>query len=119
VHDPRLLSLLFRQVLRWLALLASSSAAKDAEPLMLRQEVAVLRRQVPGHVDWADRAVLAGLARSRLADLGRHDRPAHHPAALASGPGLTPLDLPHRRGRPSAAAELRPLVLRLAGENPT
>jgi hypothetical protein len=60
----RLLYLLFRQVLRWLALLSRSAAARDAELLMLRHEVAVLRRQAARpRVDWADRAVLAGLAR--------------------------------------------------------
>ena len=54
----RLLYLLFCQVLRWLALLAQSSAAKDAELLMLRYEVAVLRRRVSRpRLDWADRAV--------------------------------------------------------------
>ncbi len=42
----RLLYLMFCQVMRWLALLARSAAAKDAELLMLRHEVAVLRRQV-------------------------------------------------------------------------
>jgi putative transposase len=42
----RLVYLLFCQVLRWLALLARSSAAKDAELLALRHEVTVLRRQV-------------------------------------------------------------------------
>ena len=60
----RLLYLLFCQALRWLVLLARSSASKDAELLMLRHEVQVLRRQVTQpRVDWADRAVLAGLAR--------------------------------------------------------
>ena len=60
----RLLYLLFCQVLRWLVLLARSPAAKDTELLMLRHEVAVLRRQVTRpRMDWADRAVLAGLAR--------------------------------------------------------
>jgi len=60
----RLLYLLFCQALRWLALLARSSASKDAELLLLRHEVVVLRRQVSRpRVDWADRAVLAGLAR--------------------------------------------------------
>jgi putative transposase len=55
----RLLYLLFRQVVSWLALLARRSAAKDVELLVLRHEAAVLRRQVARpQLDRADRAVL-------------------------------------------------------------
>jgi hypothetical protein len=52
------------RVFGWLALLAWSDRAKDAEILILRHQVAVLQRQVkaPG-LSWADRAVLAALAR--------------------------------------------------------
>jgi hypothetical protein len=51
-------------LLSWLALLARSSASKDAEILVLRHEVAVLRRGNPRpRIDWADRALLAALAR--------------------------------------------------------
>ena len=48
----------------WLALLARSNTSTDVEILALPHEVAVLRRQVPRpKPDWADRAVIAALAR--------------------------------------------------------
>ena len=57
-------NLMFVRLAGWMALLARSAASKDAELLVLRQEAAVLRRQNPKpRLDWADRAVLAALAR--------------------------------------------------------
>jgi hypothetical protein len=117
----RLLYPLFCQALRWLALLARSSAAKNAELLMLRHEVAVLRRQVARpRVDWADRAVLAGLARQlpRPTRRGLFVRPEtllrwHRDLVRRRR------SYPHQRGRPAVAAALRALVLRLGKENPT
>jgi hypothetical protein len=52
------------RVFGWLALLARSDRAKDVEILILRRQVAVLQRQVEApRLSWADRAVLAALAR--------------------------------------------------------
>ena len=62
-----LLSLIYRffvTVLSLFVLLVRSSASKDVEILVLRQEVAVLRRQAgrPRPM-WSDRAAIAALAR--------------------------------------------------------
>jgi len=67
-HDPkvslRLLYLIFWQVLGLVLLMGRTSATKDVELLVLRHEVAVLRRTNPrSRMDWADRAVFAALVR--------------------------------------------------------
>ena len=55
-----LVYLMLVRVLSWLALLARSDAAKDVEILMLRHEVAVLRRTNPRPaLTWPDRAMLS------------------------------------------------------------
>ena len=60
----RLLYLIFIQLCGWLVLLSRSPASKNIELLVLRHEVAVLRRTSPRpQLDWADRAVLAALIR--------------------------------------------------------
>src|SRR5689334_22725867 len=105
--------------LSWLALLARSSSHKDVEILVLRHEVAVLRRTNPRpRMSWTDRAVLAALA--RIMPKGLRARRIVTPGTLLRW---------HRRlvaakwrqprppGRPPVPDELVVLILRLAREN--
>ena len=91
--------LIFWQLVGWLGLLARSSRSKDVEILVLRHEVAVLRRQVRRpRLSWADRAVFAALTRllSRVCQRPRIVTPAtivqwHRDLAEQAAPGLAPV----------------------------
>ena len=117
----RLSYLIFRQVLGLILLLGRSSSTKDVELLVLRHEVAVLRRTNPRpRLDWADRAIFAALIR-RL------------PRALRCHRVVTPNTIlrwhqrlvrrtwtyPSRPGRPPIDDVLAALVVRMARENPS
>jgi putative transposase len=111
---------LVRLVLDLLVVRGRTDRSKDAEILVLRHQLTVLRRQVPRpRFEPSDRAILAAFARLVDRDrwsiflvkpdtiLGWHRRlVAHH------------WTYPHRPGRPSAAVETRLTIVRLARENP-
>ena len=117
----RLLYLIFQHMLGLVLLLGRTSSTKDIELLVLRHEVAVLRRTNPRpRLEWADRAVFAALVR-RL------------PRALRCHRLVTPGTIlrwhrrlvrprwtyPNRPGRPPINESIAALVVRMATENPS
>jgi transposase InsO family protein len=117
----RLLYLIFLQLVGLLVLLTRSSASKDIELLVLRHEVAVLRRANPRpRLEWADRAVFAGLVR-RLPRMLRGHRLVTPGTILRWHRRLIAKKwtYPHRVGRPPLEDAVAVLIERLARENPS
>jgi putative transposase len=87
---PWLTYQMFFKLLSWIVLRARSDTTKEIEILVLRHQLAVLQRRTPRpRMSWADRALIAALARHWTTQ-------------------------PARPGRPAIPAGVRALVLRLA-----
>jgi hypothetical protein len=115
----RLLYLITIRLFGWLALLASSTAAKNVESLILRHEVAVIRRQVKRpFLTWPNRAIVSVLTRLLPRRLRTHRFVT--PAALLAWHRrliTRKWTYPNRSGRPPISEEIYELVLHLAHEN--
>jgi putative transposase len=112
---------LVRRVVEFFYIHWMDGAAKDAEILVLRHQLAILRRQVARpRFSWSDRAIIAALARLV---------PRQRWAAFLVAPETIlrwhralvrrHWTYPHRRpGRPPLSEETVELIVRLARENP-
>jgi len=118
---PKLTYLMLCRTIQLLTLLVRGDAAKDLEILVLRHQLAVLRRQVPRpRFEPADRALLAAL--SRLLPRARWSCFLVRPETLLRWHRRLVAGVwtyPHRgRGRPPLDEHLQQLIVRLAAENP-
>jgi transposase InsO family protein len=116
----RLLYLIFLRLLNLLVLFGRSSASKDIELLVLRHEVAVLRRTNPKpRLDWADRAAFAALVRALPTMLRKH-RLVTPGTILRWHRRLISKKwtYPHRVGRPPLEDTVASLIERMARDNP-
>jgi putative transposase len=115
----RLLYLIFCQLVNLLLLLGCSPVSKDVELLVLRHEVAVLRRaNSKPRMDWADRAVFAALIRKLPQTLRRH-RLVTPGTILRWHRRLVAKKwtYPNRVGRPPIDDAVAGLIERMAREN--
>src|SRR5205823_12867379 len=113
------LYLIFLRLVGLVVLLGRSSACKNVELLVLRQEVAVLRRGNPKpRLDWADRAVFAALVRLLPKGLRLH-RLATPGTVLRWHRRLVAAKwtYPHQVGRPPVDEAIASLIERMATEN--
>ena len=118
----RLIYHMFTKILGWIVLRTRSDTSKEIEILVLRHQLAVLRRRTPRpRMSWTDRALIAALTRLL---------PVHRRLGLL----VTPATILRwhrqliarrwttkraRTGRPAIPAGVRALIVRLATENPT
>jgi len=118
---PKLAYLTLCRSVQLLALLARGDAAKDLEILVLRQQLAVLRRQVPRpKLEPADRALLAAISRALPRSrwscfLVTPETLLRWHRRLIAGAWTYPRRGP---GRPPLDQDVQELIVRLAKENP-
>jgi putative transposase len=118
---PKLAYLALCRSIQLIALLARGDATKDLELLVLRHQLAILRRQTPPpRLEPADRALLAAVSRVLARD--RWSCFFVTPATLLRWHRRLVAGVwtyPHRgTGRPPLDQELQQLIVRLARENP-
>ena len=118
----RLIYQMLSKLLSWIVLRSRSDTSKEIELLVLRHQLAVLRRQTRRpRLTWADRALIAALTRllptpQRLGLLITPATILRWHRQLVARRWTTQ---PARPGRPAIPAGVRALVVRLATENTT